>query len=234
MGLGSPAQLRARSALMPIKRIFFFFGSSNEESGGPVSPWLIVSLFLAFLFANDEYGGPVSPCIIFPLLAFLFAMMFVYTSCVVFLKFPCGTSIDFQVPNWRKLEKCRTIFARFLNLWTCEKSSLYCHVPFFPFWLCLLNTTNYWTITYWSWSKLVSFLPNLPWFLIKRFISFWIFFKTYFLLNKVDMAMFTFFYSLVNRKTLFFCLRNRSWNRFFNFNFLLLDFFSFLKERLKK
>ena len=122
----------------------------------------------------------------------------------------------------------------FKILWTCEQFSLYCHVPFFPFWLSLLNTTNYWTITYWSWSKLVSFLPNLPWFLIKRFLSFWIFFKTYFVLNKVEMAMFTFFYSLVNRKTLFFCLRNRSWNRFFNFNFLLLDFFSFLKERLKK
>ena len=176
---------------------------------------------------------------------FFFSPWSLYTSCVVFLKFLLCSSIDFQVPNWRKLEKCRTIFARFLNLWTCEQSSLYCHVPFFSFWLCLLNPTNYWTITYWSWSKLVSFLLNLPfvcsiyndvqdWFLVERCISFWIFFKTYFLLNKVDMAMFTFFYSLVNRKTLFFCLRNRSWNRFFNFNFLLLDFFSFLKERLKK
>ena len=142
----------------------------------------------------------------------------------------------------------------FKILWTCEQSSLYCHVPFFPFWFCLLNTTNYWTITYWSWSKLVSFLLNLPfdpplpiikisfsiyndvqdWFLIERFISFWIFFKTYILLNKVDMAMFTFFYSLVNRKTLFFCLRNRSWNRFFNFNFLLLEFFFVLKRTALK
>ena len=69
MGLGSPAHQGARSALMPIKRI---------SSGGPVSPWLIFSLFLAFLFANDEYGGPVSPCIIFP----LFGVSFRYDVCV--------------------------------------------------------------------------------------------------------------------------------------------------------